>query len=148
MTTWNWNEIFLRNGHFRTMDWKAVFKSQSWTRISDQFSRIILARNGSRLPVFFSISFSLKSLSSIIVKVLDLGEIQWFRGLTIRDFKGNWLLMGRVSCQELKVNLLPQFEQHLCSSKFVFYLRLLTDIELKTKWLNRCSSHRWFFESI
>ena len=97
---------------------------------------------------FFSISFSLKSLSSIIVKVLDLGEIQWFRGPTIRDFKGHWLLMGRVSCQELKVNLLPRFEQHLCSSKFVSYLRLLTDIELKTKWLNRCSSHRWFFESI
>ena len=97
---------------------------------------------------FFSISLSLKFRTSIIVKVLNLGKIQWFRGPTNRDFKGHWLLMGRVSCPGLKVNLYPQFEQHLCSSEFVSYLRLLTDIELKTTWLNRCLSHRWFFESI
>ena len=35
---------------------------------------------------FFSISFSLKSLTSIIVKVLDPGGIQGFQGQTIRDF--------------------------------------------------------------
>ena len=34
----------------------------------------------------FSISFSLKSLTSIIVKVLNPGGIQGFRGQTIRDF--------------------------------------------------------------
>ena len=42
-------EILLRNYRFWRLDWEAIFKGQSKTRISNQFSRIILARIGSRL---------------------------------------------------------------------------------------------------
>ena len=42
-------EILLRNYRFWRLDWEAIFEGQSKTRISNQFSRIILARIGSRL---------------------------------------------------------------------------------------------------
>ena len=39
-------EILLRNDRFWRLDWETVFESQPTTRISNQFSRIILARIG------------------------------------------------------------------------------------------------------
>ena len=42
-------KILLRNDRFWRLDWKPIFKSHPWIRISNQFSRTILARIGSRL---------------------------------------------------------------------------------------------------
>ena len=43
------NEILLRNYHFWRLDWEAIFRIQSWTRISNQRCSFILARNGCKI---------------------------------------------------------------------------------------------------
>ena len=53
---WPFNEILLRNDNVWKLDWKTVFKSRSWARISNQFSSIILARigsNGWKIPTSY-----------------------------------------------------------------------------------------------
>ena len=47
-------EILLRNDCFWRLDWRTIFKSWPKTRISNHFSRIILARIGSRLLIIWN----------------------------------------------------------------------------------------------
>ena len=50
-------EILLRNDRFWRLDWKNIFKSRPKTRISNKFSRIILARIGSRFSFILNLSY-------------------------------------------------------------------------------------------
>ena len=97
-------KILLRNYRFWRLDWGTIFECQSKTSISNQFSRIILARIGSRL--------------------ISPGRIVHFRDTF--SFWAKMIIVFMTSCDDSCENFLTQNQEHefLLSDKHWHYVYL------------------------